>query len=570
MIRRTIALALLAAPLSAAAAAEPATAPAGEMLRFTFAASAVYPGTTRDYVVYVPAQYDGTKPACVHVHQDAMPLGAPALFDRLIHDRTMPVTIGVFVHPGRVPAARDGAVERLNRSYEYDTLSGDYARFLLDELLPDVERRTATDGRPLRLSRNGNDRAIAGISSGGICGFTAAWERPDAFTRVFSGIGSFTGLRGGHAYATLVRKTEPKPIRVFLQEGRNDLSNYAGDWWLANESLERSLSFAGYEVRHAWGDGGHDAKHAIEVFPEALAWLWEGWPRPVGRGRGSPQLQEVLLADEDWRLVGEGYKFTEGPAVNRDGTVFFNDVGAGRTYRITPDWKAEVWLEDSRRGDGQAFAPDGRLVAASAADEAIIAWDADRKPATLVKGWRGNDLVVSAAGDIYVTEPGWDGSKPSRIHHVSPTGVDTVVDTGLKFSNGLCMSADQTMLFVADSRSRWVWSFAVRPDGTLANKQRFFQLHVPDVADDSGADGMRVDRDGRLWVATRIGIQVCDQQGRVTCIIPTPNGRVANLCFGGPEFDTLVAACGDKVYARRVRVRGAPNFLPPVTPGPPR
>lgn len=556
--------------LAPRATAEPPAPPAGELLRFTFAASAVYPGTSREYSVYVPAQYDGKTPACVHVHQDGMHYGGQAVFDRLIHERKMPVTIGVFVQPGRVPAAREGAAERFNRSYEYDTLTGDYARFLLDELLPDVERRTARDGRPLKLSTSGNDRAIAGHSSGGICSFTAAWERPDGFSRVFSSIGSFTGLRGGHAYSTLVRKTEPKAIRVFLQEGRNDLSNYAGDWWPANEMLERSLTFAGYEVRHAWGDGGHDAKQALEVFPEAVTWLWEGWPQPVGRGAGSPQLQEILPADAPWRLVGEGYTFTEGPAVNRDGAVFFNDVGAGRTYRITPDWKAEVWLEQSRRGDGQAFAPDGRLVAASAADEAILAWDGERRPATIVKGWRGNDLVVSSAGDIYVTEPGWDGTRPSRIHHISPAGVDTVVDTGLRFANGICLSPDQAQVFVADSRSRWVWAYTVRGDGTLTNKQRFVQLHVPDAADDSGADGMRFDRDGRLWVATRMGIQVCDQQGRVNCIIPTPGGRVSNLCFGGPDFDTLVATCGDKVYARTVRVRGAPSFLPPVAPPKPR
>jgi sugar lactone lactonase YvrE len=123
---------------------------------------------------------------------------------------------------------------------------------------------------------------------------------------------------------------------------------------------------------------------------------------------------------------------------------------------------------------------------------------------------------------------------------------------------------------VADSRSHWVWSWQVRPDGTLAHKQRYYHLHVPDTADDSGADGMRVDRDGRLYVATRMGIQVCDQAGRVNCIIPTPNGKVSNLCFGGPEFDMLLATCGDKVYVRKLKARGAPNFLPPTTPAKPR
>jgi len=191
-----------------------------------------------------------------------------------------------------------------------------------------------------------------------------------------------------------------------------------------------------------------------------------------------------------------------------------------------------------------------------------------------VQGWRGNDVVVTAAGVIYVTEPGWDGKSPSKIHCLKSadggTFTDTVVDTGLKFSNGLCLSPDQSLLYVADSRTHWVYSYQVNADGTLAHKQRYYHLHVPDTADESGADGMRVDRDGRLWVATKMGIQVCDQAGRVNCIIPTPNGKISNLCFGGPDFTTLLATCGDKVYVRKVKPTGAPNFLPPSTPAKPK
>jgi sugar lactone lactonase YvrE/outer membrane protein assembly factor BamB/enterochelin esterase-like enzyme len=570
-LRTEKALYRLEKPEPRAAAAPPAPGiPTGEVLAFEFAASKIFPGTVREVHVSVPAQYDGRTPACVHVNQDGIQFDAPRVFDRLIHEGRMPVTIGVFVKPGRVPAARAGALDRFNRSFEYDGLGPDYARFLLEELLPAVEKLSTADGRRIVLSKHGNDRSIGGISSGAIAAFTAAWERPDAFSRVFSGIGTYVGLRGGHAYATLLRKVEPKPLRIFLEDGSNDLNIYAGDWWMANQSLERSLTFAGYEVRHAWGDGKHNGTHATEVFPEAMAWLWSGWPKPVAQGQGSPQLQEILIPGEPWRLVGEGFQFTEGPAVNARGDLFFNDVGAGRTYRVTADWKAEVWLDDSRRADGQAFAPDGRLVAASAADMAIIARDAAQQPTVLAKGWRGNDLVVTAAGVAYVTEPGWDGKAPSRIHRLAADGTATVVDEGLKFANGICLSPDQTLLYVADSRSHWVWSFTIQADGSLADKQRYFHLHVPDTADDAGADGLEVDRDGRLWVATRMGIQVCDQLGRVNCILPTPNGRCANLCFGGPDFDHLLACCGDKVFVRKVQVKAAPNFLPPVTPAKPR
>ncbi len=545
--------------------------PAGEVVQFTFSDSQVFPGTVRDCWVYVPAQFDGKTPACVHVNQDGIQFNAPKVFDRLIHQEKMPVTIGVFVMHGRVPAEREGAIDRYNRSYEYDGLGDAYVRFLLDELLPAVESQKTSDGRSIILSRQGNDRSIGGTSSGAIAAFTAAWERPDAFTRVFSGIGTYVGLRGGNEYATLVRKVEPKPIRVYLQGNAQDLNIYGGDWWMANQSLERSLAFAGYEVAHAWGDGGHNNDHATEVFPAAMEWLWKDWPKPVDRGAGSPQLQEILIPGEEWSLVGEGYGFTEGTAVDAQGQVFFNDIGNGKTYRLNADWKPEIWLEDSRRGDGQSFAPDGRLVAASAAG-ALLAWDAGgtAEPATLATGWHGSDVVVDAAGGIYATEPGWDGHSPGRVRHISPSGSETIVDTGLQFPNGLCLSPDQSLLYVADSRSHWVYSYSVIADGRLANKQRYYHLHVPDTADDSGADGMRVDRDGRLWVATRMGLQICDQAGRVNCIIPTPNGRVSDLCFGGPEFDTLLAACGDRIYTRKVKVKGAANFLPPTTPAKPR
>src|SRR5262249_20831475 len=248
--------------LTAYAADPPSGAdvPKGEIAKYTFDKSKMFPGTVRDYWIYVPKHYDPAKPACVYISQDGLNLSfnAPSAFDRLIAKKEMPVTIGVFVMHGRVKAPSEQALDRFNRSYEYDGLGDNYARFLLDELLPEVEKKTASDGRPLRLSKDGNDRGIGGARSGALCAFTAAWERPDAFRRVFSAVGTYVGLRGGNNYPTLIRKFEPKPLRVFLQDGRNDLNIYGGDWWMANQEMERALAFAGYEVEHAWGDGGHD------------------------------------------------------------------------------------------------------------------------------------------------------------------------------------------------------------------------------------------------------------------------------------------------------------------------
>jgi sugar lactone lactonase YvrE/enterochelin esterase-like enzyme len=543
--------------------------PKGDVSKYALEESKIFPGTVRDYWIYVPKQYDAAKPACVYINQDGIQYNAPAVFDELIHKQEMPVTVGVFVTPGRVKAPSSGALDRFNRSYEYDGLGSDYARFLLEELLPDVEKRTTADGRPIRLSHDGNDRAIAGASSGAICAFTAAWERPDAFRRVFSSIGTYVGLRGGNDYPTLIRKFEPKPIRIFLQDGSADLNGYGGDWWMANQEMERALMFAGYEVRHNWGNGGHSTEHATRIFPDAMRWLWGGWPEPVKAGAGSPQLREILIPGEEWALVAKGYRFTEGPAPNAHGEVFYNDIPNGKAYRISLDGQVTRFIADTEHANGQSFGPDGRLYAVATGTSQVLAYDSGGKPVVVAEGIRGNDLVVRHDGGIFVTNPGGGGT-PSRVWYISPKGEKRVVDSGLKFANGIALSPDQTLLYVADFGSHWVYSYQVQPDGSLQHKQRFFHLHAPDTADDAGADGMRVDRNGRLYVATRMGIQVCDPAGRVNCIIPTPNGRVANLCFGGPDFQTLYATCGDRVYKRKVKVKGANAFEAPTKPAAPR
>jgi sugar lactone lactonase YvrE/enterochelin esterase-like enzyme len=544
--------------------------PKGEVQKFSFDRSRVFPGTTRDVWVYVPRQYDPAKPACLYVNQDGIQYNAPAVFDRLIAAGEMPVTIGVFVMHGRVKAPDDQTLDRFNRSYEYDGLGPNYARFLIEELLPVVEKRTTEDGRPIRLSKDPNDRAIGGSSSGAICAWTVAWERPDSFRRVFSSIGTYVGLRGGNNYPTLIRKVEPKPIRVFLEDGSNDLNIYGGDWWMANQEMERALVFAGYEVEHNWGDGGHNGKHATEIFPDAMRWLWKGWPEPVKAGEGSQQMREVLIPGEGWRLVSDDHQFTEGPVATEAGEVFFTDIPASKAFRIHLDGKVDLAREDTGRGNGQAILPDGRLIMVATEKGEVVAYDKAGAKTVLADGFKGNDVVARHDGLIHVTNPGAPGTETSKVWLIRPDGSKQVVDEGLKFSNGICLSPDQSLLYVADARSRWVYSYRIRKDGTLAHKQKYYHLHVPDTADDAGADGMKTDRDGRLYVATRMGIQVCDQAGRVNAIIPTPNGRISNLAFGGKDHDILYATCGDKVFARKVRTRGALPQLAPIKPAPPR
>jgi enterochelin esterase family protein len=191
----------------------------------------------------------------------------PVVFDNLIAKKEMPVTIGIFLNPGEVPAAEPGQKSRSNRSFEYDSLGDLYAKFVIEEILPEV-------GRSHNLTKDPEGRAIGGISSGGICAWTVAWERPDQFRKVLSHIGSFTNIRGGHNCQALIRKAEKKPIRVFLQEGSNDLDNLHGNWPLANQEMVASLKFKGYDYKFEFGTEGHNGKHGGAILPDSLRWLW--------------------------------------------------------------------------------------------------------------------------------------------------------------------------------------------------------------------------------------------------------------------------------------------------------
>ena len=234
---------------------DPATQPlkgndAGEIIERQFADSKIYPGTQRTYWIYIPKGYVPEKPACLYVCMDGIQYNAPTVFDHLVASGEMPMTIGVFVGSGRVADNKNQSL-RCNRSNEFDKKDDTFVRFLLEELLPDAEKQKSKDGRSIHLSKDANDRAIAGASSGAICAFTAAWQRPDAFSRVFSSIGTYVAMRGGNEYPALIRLTEPKPLRIYLEDGSNDSWNpLFGNWYEANLLMESALNFAGYELAH--------------------------------------------------------------------------------------------------------------------------------------------------------------------------------------------------------------------------------------------------------------------------------------------------------------------------------
>ena len=238
--------------------------PHGKVTKHEWNTSKVFPGTSRHYWVYVPQQYNAAKPASLMVFQDGQDyvsedgdFRVPIVFDNLIHKKQMPVTIGVFVNPGH-PG---------NRSFEYDTMNDAYANLLLTEILPIVETS-------YNISQSPQQRAICGASSGGICAFTVAWQRPDQFRKVLSHVGSFADIRGGHDYPSMIRKSEPKPIRVFLQGGSHDLDNEFGNWPLANQQMDLALRFKKYDSKFVYGGGAHNGNHGGAILPDSLRWLW--------------------------------------------------------------------------------------------------------------------------------------------------------------------------------------------------------------------------------------------------------------------------------------------------------
>jgi enterochelin esterase-like enzyme len=232
-------------------------------------------GNFRDYYIYVPAQYDSTKPAALMVFQDGYAYAredgdfrVPIVFDNLIYKKEVPVIIGLFINPGHATKEYpENLFRSSNRSDEYDDMSDRYVKFLAEDLIPFIKKQ-------YNISIDPAMHAIGGLSSGGICAFTAAWQRPDYFHKVLSHVGSFTNIRGGHEYPDIVRKNAKKNIKIFLQDGSNDLNNNYGDWWLGNLQLESSLKFRGYEYKFEKGTGGHSGKHGGAILPESLKWLW--------------------------------------------------------------------------------------------------------------------------------------------------------------------------------------------------------------------------------------------------------------------------------------------------------
>lgn len=354
--------------------------------------SKIYPNTVRNVKVYIPHGYDASRPACLLVCMDGILFQATTVLDNLILRGEMPLAIGIFVQSGTT-YDENGNVVRYNRSNEFDRMDGTFARFLETEVLPLAESLKTPEGLPVTISRDAKDRAITGASSSGIAAFTAAWERPDLFSRVYSSVGTYVSMRGGNDYPALVRKTEPKPIRIFLQDGMKDAWNpLFGEWWEQNLLMESALDFAGYEEIAHWDRGGHSVYHGTQMFPDAMRWLWKGWPEPVKAGESRNDMLQSLLGKGDDREVS--WQLVENPS-------------------------REV-MERLSKPCTEAVYPTGKMVAVAEENSAwimnsIIMPDGSRRaqeqfyylhnPDNSCKGSVARDMAFDTAGNLFVATP---------------------------------------------------------------------------------------------------------------------------------------------------------------------
>lgn len=553
--------------------------PKGRVEKFQFTASKVFPDTTRDCWIYIPAQYDGSKAAALMVFQDGggyvSETGGqrvPIVFDNLIAKGEMPVTIGVFVNPGNRTAsdsAAAGANNRSNRSFEYDSLGDAYARFLIDELLPFV-----TKTYDVRLTDDPELRAIGGMSSGAICAFTVAWERPGQFRKVLSQIGSFTNIRGGDVYPSWIRKTERKPLRVFLQDGSNDLNNLHGNWPLANQAMASALGFMGYDYRFVLGTGSHSGQHGGAILPDTLRWLWRPalaeLPRPLTKDNlgGDEALSKVLTdggKPGDWELVGEGYGFTDAACGDAEGNFYFSDLGKSLVYRAAADGtKPVVWLEGGPKISGMKFGADGKIYAATQgkatnnAKEIVVIDPSTKKIETVATGVQPNDLIVSRAGWIYFTDTGAGavvGVPTSARNMPRPHPVAG----GINKPNGIGLTPDQRQLIVSEYGGTNAWTFLIADDGSLRGGEKNMELRAPVGKRDSGGDGLTTDASSRYWITSHLGIQMFDPNGRMGGIVSRPQEKGTVSCaFAGSGRSYLYVCSSDKVYRRKTLTSAAP------------
>jgi sugar lactone lactonase YvrE len=584
--------------------------PAGVVTKHVLAAGKFFPGTPHNYQVYVPVQYDASRSIAYMIFLDGSGYAGngvrvPVVLDNLIARRDVPPMIAIFVDPGIMPALSDQAQNRYERIFEYDSLTPRFSSFLIDELVPEVAGR-------YNLSKDPNDHGIAGISTGGVGAFVAAWNRPDQFRRVVTWVGSFGNFRGADRLPGLIRRTEPRPIRVFMQTGRQDLVNYAGSWYLQNPLMAAALDFAGNDVKIELGEDGHSNRHGASMLPETLRWLWRAYPQPIavseprpGAGRGlfaelvphrellpppppatppappaanapaagrggGPRgtVYSLISRDKLWEQVGETYASAASPAVDRDGNVFFADPASNRIYKSDPARSVSLFKENTHGARALRVGADGRLYATQPSARRLVSYGPAGDEKTVAQNLDANDFVLTRTGAIYFVD-----TAAKTVGRIDAGGERRVVYHGgeIMKPTALTLTPDQAMLLVADGMDRYQWSFQIAADGSLVNGEPFQRLEMPEEGLFSGVAGLTVDSLGYMWATSAMGIQVCEQPGRCTNILNKPEFTatpVTDIAFGGPGRAWLYVTQGGRIFRRETKRIGVVAWEPVKPPQP--
>ncbi|MCU1322612.1 MAG: putative esterase [Acidobacteriaceae bacterium] len=558
--------------------------PQGTVTRHELAAGKIYPGTPHTYWVYVPAGLDAKKPAAVMIFLDGSGFmngqHAPVVLDNLIARHEVPPLIGVFIDPGVLPVVGETAQNRYERIFEYDSLSDRFSRFLLTELLPEVAKIHP-------LSANPDDRAIAGVSTGAVGAFMAAWNRPDQFHRVLSYIGTYVAMKGADSMPALVRKTEPKPIRVFMQDGKNDHIlpgqpwgwSFAGSWPIQNQVMYEALKYAGYDATLVMGDGAHDTKQAGAILPDALRWLWRGYPEPIvvkepasmtepgWDPRGKPFA--IVSASEGWQRVGDASSVA-GLSADDAGSAFFFDRGTSRIYKADAAGTVTVWKEGISGVGALRAGADGALYAAQPGLHRIVRWNrnASGRETVVASEVTATGLAVTRDGTVYFADAehqalGWVNAS-GHVQRVSVAGQ-------MAAPSGIALSGDQAVLVAADSQSRFSWSFQIGAKGELLNGEPFYRLEMPEAGWMSGASAVAEDTAGLVYFATPMGVQVCEANGRMASVLnaPEPGAMTEMVLTGSGEKNWIYGVEGGKLFRRAVKVKGTLIGSPGKLPKPP-
>ena len=561
--------------------------PQGTVTKFTLAPGKDYPGTPHNCAVYVPAQYDPSKPTPFMIFLDgSQALGdsmrVPVVLDNLIAKHDLPTMIAIFVDPGVLPVVSDTDQNRYNRIYEYDSLTPRFSDFLLTELIPEV-------GKEYNLSKNPDDRGLSGVSTGAVGAFAAAWNRPDQFHRVLSLIGTYVAMKGADSLPALVRRTEPKPIRIFMQDGTADHitpsepygTHFSGSWPINNQVMYEALEFAGYDAKLVMGTDGHSTKQGGAILPDALRWLWRNYPAPiVVHEPGAAQqpgwdpsgtVFSTIFVDKPWQRVGGDDSFDRDIgqvwtlASDANGNVYV--CGGNTVERVDPDGNVTQFLQLKSGVKRIRFGADGRWYASLGTDE-IVSLHKTTGPSNdlkiLARGLCINDFVVAQNGTIF-----FSGCGRTRQGRIDASGKVETQDMGRTIAGpaGLAFSPDQSMLVVTDSDTRYSWSFQIAADGSLINGEPFYRLEIPETTE-SSLDGSRAwdvaeDTNGNVYFATPLGIQVAMQNGRIEEILnpPEPSTRgdpIAALAFASTgDTNWLYVVENGKLYRRPVKVTGA-------------